>query len=57
MTTICGPLPLVAALGVAVLDPGAMAPVVTRYVLQDPKAWLSHSVSMPSGVVLLSLLT
>ncbi|KAI9459359.1 hypothetical protein HD554DRAFT_2330956 [Boletus coccyginus] len=42
--TICGPLPLIAALGVTVLPTSKTQDThIEHYIPQDPKAWLSHS--------------
>ena len=55
---ICGPLPLVTALGVFQSfprDANQQQPskVTEYYIPQESKAWLSHSVSQPSSSVLL----
>jgi len=56
--TICGPLPLITALGVAVLPTSKTQNAhIEHYIPQDPKAWPSHSVSNHPGFVPLSLLT
>lgn len=52
VTLACGPLPVATAIGIFVHQDGTQKDFC---ILQEPKAWLSHSVSEPSSSIALCL--
>ena len=51
----CGPLPIVTALGVFVPSKNSQNPQTKFYIRQEPKTWLSHSVSELSSFIAVML--